>query len=104
MLLDVLSVAFLIVGCLFALTGALGMLRMPDFYTRLHPAGKGDTLAQFLILCGLLMQADSLLTASKLFLISLILFVTCPTATHAITLAAHLDGLKPWRKEEAADG
>jgi len=99
---DWITVICVVPGAVLALGGAIGVLRMPDFYTRLHPAGKSDTLAQLLILLGLSFQVFDEgtttpgLTLCRLILISAILFVTAPTATHAITKAAHLDGLKPW--------
>lgn len=91
-------------GAFFALTAGVGILRMPDFYSRAHPAGKSDTLAQTLIMVGLLFQALQhedlgLGAAVKLVLIVVFLFITAPTAIHAITRAAHVDGLKPWTKE-----
>ena len=79
-------------GALFGLTSAVGVLRFPDFYSRLHPAGKGDTLAQTLILGGLLLQSADFFMAAKLVLIMLLLSVTSPTATHAISQAAYLAG------------
>ncbi len=91
------TIVFMSVGVFFALTGAVGILRMPDFYTRLHPAGKSDTLAQGLILTGAMFQATDPIVALKLALISLLLFVTAPTATHAISQAAHEEE-DPWTK------
>ena len=93
---------FLGLGSFFALTGAVGLLRMPDFFTRLHAAGKADTLAQTFILVGLLIltfaTADhSIQVSLKLILITLFIYVTAPTATHAITKAAYLDGARPWK-------
>ena len=101
---DVVSTVFLLTGVFFALTGALGILRMPDFYSRLHPAGKSDTLAQGLILVGLMFQAGDPMVAIKLALLAGLLFVTAPTATHAISRAAELDGLEPWTKADPAQG
>ncbi|MFO7563044.1 MAG: monovalent cation/H(+) antiporter subunit G [Enhygromyxa sp.] len=111
--LEILGAVFLALGCVFALTGSIGVLRMPDFYSRLHPAGKSDTLAQFLLLTGVsliagqqllevLLAEDAGEHASaeliglanimlKLALLSALLFVTAPTATHAIAKAARLD-------------
>jgi multicomponent Na+:H+ antiporter subunit G len=94
----------LIGGAFFALTAGVGILRMPDFYSRAHPAGKSDTLAQTLIFIGLAFQALQhddlgLTTAVKLVLTAVFLFITAPTAVHAITRAAHVDGLKVWTKE-----
>ena len=92
---QLLSAVLLAGGCFFALTGSIGIVRMPDFYTRVHPAGKSDTLAQFLILMGLVAQSEDPMVMAKLALLTALLFVTSPTATHAVTKAAYLDGLKP---------
>ena len=91
-------------GGFVALTGAIGVLRFPDFYSRLHPAGTSDTLAQFLIMVGLIPQVPDVQSAAKLVLISILLFITAPTATHAISQAAHLEGLLPWTRKEKAGG
>jgi len=96
---EILTAIFLGIGVLISLTGSLGLLRMPDFYTRLHTAGKSDTLAQTFILGGLIFVTDHWQVAVRLLLIILLLFFTAPTATHAITKAARLDGLAPWKKE-----
>jgi multicomponent Na+:H+ antiporter subunit G len=85
-------------GLAFVLIGTIGVLRFPDFYTRLHAAGVTDTLGAELMLLGLMLQADSILTAAKLALIGLFLFLTSPTATHALANAAHTAGLKPLLK------
>ena len=95
---------FLGTGCFFAFTGAVGLLRMPDFFSRLHAAGKADTLAQTFILVGLLIltfatEDHSIQVSIKLILITLFVYVTAPTATHAITKAAWLDGARPWKGE-----
>ncbi len=95
------SAVFLIAGTFFAFTGAVGMLRMPDFFSRVHPAGKTDTLAQTLFMVGLLLQASGSVTgieAIKLVMITALLFLTTPTATHAITQAAYKGGLRPTEK------
>ena len=92
------TAVFLALGCTVSLTGSLGMLRLPDFYARLHSAGKSDSLAQFLILGGLCFATTDWHVIVGLLLIVGLLFFTAPTATHAITKAARLDGLEPWRK------
>lgn len=102
---EVLTIVFLVSGAFLALTAGVGILRMPDFYSRTHPAGKSDTLAQTLIMIGLFFQALQheelgLWAAIKLALIVVFLFVTAPTAIHAITRAAYVDGLKVWVKED----
>lgn len=85
----------LVLGLAFVLIGTIGVLRFPDFYTRLHAAGVTDTLGAELMLLGLILQADSGFTAAKLVLIGLFLFLTSPTATHALANAAYTAGLEP---------
>ena len=101
---EILSWVLLSLGGFFALTAAIGVLKFPDFYSRLHPAGTGDTLAQFLIMIGLIPFVGSWLDGAKLVLITILLFVTTPTSTHAISQAAHLEGLLPWSRKEKSHG
>lgn len=94
------SVALLVLGCGFTLTGALGIIRFPDFYTRLHAAGLVDTLGQALILLGCAFQlaghtSTPIQSGARLFLIFLCLLITSPTSTHAISKAAFISGLQP---------
>ena len=95
MVLDWMSWALLAVGGLFCIVGAVGVLRMPDFYTRLHAASVSDTLGAGLILLGLLLQAGWTLVAAKLVIIGLLIFFTSPAATHALARAALGHGLQP---------
>lgn len=92
---DVLSGLCLLLGALFCLTGAIGLLRMPDFYTRVHAASVVETLGAGFILLGLLLQAGFTLVAVKLLLIGLLIFFASPTASHALTRAAMLSGVLP---------
>lgn len=98
------SGALLSLGCIVALTGGVGALRMPDFYTRMHPAGKQDSLAQVLILAGLIVQAGFGQASVKLLLIALFLLLTTPSATYAIARAARVDGKQPWTGEDRTEG
>lgn len=82
-------------GGLFCVIGAVGMLRMPDLYTRVHAASVVDTLGAGLILLGLLLQAGSGLGAAKLLIIGLLIFFASPTSTHALARAARSHGLEP---------
>lgn len=96
--LDVLSWVLLGAGSLFVVTSGIGLLRMPDVFSRLHPSGLTDTMGAGLVLIGLMLQAGWSLVTMKLLLILLFLFFTSPTATHALAHAALLGGLTPWRK------
>lgn len=82
-------------GLFFVLAGTIGVLRLPDFYTRLHAAGMTDTLGAELILLALIFQTDNLQMVLKLLLVAFFLLVTSPTATHAVAHAAYKAGLKP---------
>ncbi|HEY9163434.1 MAG TPA: monovalent cation/H(+) antiporter subunit G, partial [Magnetovibrio sp.] len=89
--LDILSWACIIGGAFFALVGAVGILRLPDVYSRMHAAGMIDTLGIGLILIGLMLQAPAWIVVMKLGLILAFVFFTSPTATYALARAA-LDG------------
>ena len=78
----------ILAGSFFALTGGVGILRLPDFFTRLHAAGVTDTMGAGLILFGLMLQAGMSLVCIKLILILAFLLLTSPTATHALAKAA----------------
>ncbi len=93
--LTVASWALIACGAFFALTGAVGLMRLPDFYTRTHAAGITDSAGAGLMLLGLLLQAESFAVAIRLVLILLFLVFTSPTAAHALAQAALQDGLKP---------
>ena len=95
LILNLISAGLLAAGSIFVLIGAFGLIRFPDFYTRLHAAGITDTLGAELILLGLMFQAGLSLVTVKLILISLFIFFTSPTATHAVANAARVMGLKP---------
>ena len=89
------SAVFILAGVFFVLAGAVGVLRLPDFYTRMHAAGITDTLGAELVLLGLMVQAGFSQTSLKLVLIAAFLFMTSPTASHAVASAAYKAGLKP---------
>lgn len=82
-------------GSLFCIIGGVGVLRMPDLFTRLHAASVIDTLGAGLILLGLLMQGGLTLVSAKLVVLGLLIFFASPTSTHALAKAAILRGVKP---------
>lgn len=94
-ILAVLSWACLLGGVFFMLVGGIGVLRMPDIYTRSHAAGITDTMGAMLILLGLMLQAGFTLVTVKLIMILLFLLFTSPTASHALNHSAWASGLKP---------
>lgn len=95
LLLDILSWVLFIIGGSGVVIGALGIVRFPDFYTRLHAAGVTDTAGAELIILGMALQATSWLVVAKLAFIAVFLGLTSPVATHAIAHAAWMVGFKP---------
>ena len=87
--------------------GILGILRFPDFYTRMHAAGKSDSLGAVLVLVGFALfnlealTFASILVSIKILFIALFIFVASPTATHAIVQTALVLGAEPWKKGDS---
>ena len=87
-------------GLVFFLGTTIGLLRFPDFYTRMHAAGKGDTLSTVMILIGCICLVPmDLLLAIKILLIINFIFIGSPTATHAMMDAGNKARAIPWRKD-----
>ncbi len=95
---DVVSWALLVAGAGFCLVGGLGLVRLPDVYTRMHAAGVIDTMGAGLVVLGLILQGGLTLVSVKLALIMLFIVFTSPTSTHALAQAALAGGVAPWRK------
>lgn len=87
--------ALVLVGAVLAVIGTVGVLRFPDFYTRLHAASVTDTAAATLAIVGMALLAPSLAIVVKLAVVWLFLFLTGPTSSHALANAAHTAGLQP---------
>ena len=85
----------LVAGGLFCIVGGIGLMRMPDFFTRMHAASVTETLGAGLILIGLMLQSGWSLVSVKLLIVGLLIFFTSPTATHALAKAAFARGLEP---------
>jgi multicomponent Na+:H+ antiporter subunit G len=94
-LLDALSWGLLLSGSMIVLVGGLGLIRLPDVFTRMHATGLTDTLGAGLILLGLVVQAGLTLVSVKLLLILFLLLFTGPTSTHALARAALACDVRP---------
>jgi multicomponent Na+:H+ antiporter subunit G len=99
---DALSWLCLVAGGLFSIVGALGLVRLPEFFTRMHGASVTDTLGAGLILLGLVLQAGFTLVAVKLLFLGIFIFFASPAATHALIKAALARGEKPLLAPEDA--
>lgn len=102
-MLEAFSVPLILVGLVFFFGCEVGLIRFPDFYTRMHAAGKGDTLSTMLILTGFALIAihqeisiSTLLVAAKILGICFFIMLTSPTSTHALMRAGYEDGVVPY--------
>jgi len=95
--LDILSWISILTGLFFILVGTLGVLRMPDIYTRLHAAGMTDTMGAGFMILGMCFQAGLHLLALRLLLVYVFLLFTSPISTHALARAALSGKVEPYR-------
>lgn len=79
------------IGVFFSIVGIVGLIRLPDVYTRLHASGKVGTLGLIGILVGTaLLMPD---TALKVLALAIFVVITFPVASHAVAAAAHRHGV-----------
>ena len=90
---------FMVVGLFFLLAAAIGMIRLPDVYTRSHAVSLTDSVGAFFLLIGLGMYHGLTTDALRIFLVLLILYLLNPVITHATVRAALRAGVKPWGKD-----
>jgi len=93
-----LTITLALIGAMFFLAGTLGLLRLPDFYTRVHAATKCDTVGAGAILLALVAHVAPHPEALKLIALLILVLLSSPTSGHALARAAHDTGLKPWRR------
>ncbi len=103
LVINIVAGLFIVAGFFFFTTATIGLLRLPDFYTRLHATGKGDTLAVLYSLIGLAIYNGFNITSAKILFIAVFMFLAQPTATHAISRAAFGCGYLPWKPEEGEE-
>ena len=101
---DIVSWIFLSVGGALVVIGAFGMVRFPDFWTRIHAASVAETGGMLFLVIGMCLQTGWDLVLVKLILIGVFLFITSPTASHAVANAALVAGEKPTVAEDQKDG
>ena len=94
-LFDLLSWISLVVGSTFLIIGSIGLIRFPDFFTRLHASSVVDTLGCILIMVGLMLQAGLSIVTVKLILVVIFILLTSPAAAHALAKAALHGEVKP---------
>ena len=95
MLIDILSGLCIAAGVVALLTGSLGLIRLPDLYSRTHAVGMMDTAGVGFIILGLIIHEGFTLVSVKLALVGIFLFFTSPIATHAVAQVAYRSDVKP---------
>ena len=103
LLINLASWLLILGGSAFLLTGAIGMIRLPDMFSRMHGAGIIDTMGTTMLVLGMMLQAGLTMVSIKLFMILLFLMFTSPTTTHALARAALDAGLKPLVDDDGTD-
>lgn len=107
-ILSIASICFVVIGMFFFVAGTIGILRMPDVYTRMHMSGLIDTLGSLALLFGLALlnlksfTLPDVLVSIKIMLIMGFVFLANPTATHAFIDSGMRAGLRPWLQPSAS--
>ncbi|MBI4054700.1 MAG: monovalent cation/H(+) antiporter subunit G [Elusimicrobia bacterium] len=95
MIQDFLSIFFIAAGLLWSTVAAIGVLRLPDFFTRSHAVGMMDTLGAFLLLAGVAWRQGGSPATAKILFIFVVLCLVNPTTIHATMRAALRSGVRP---------
>lgn len=99
---ELLAGLFLACGAFFFLASAIGMLRLPDFYCRLHASGNSETLGIMCSFIGLIIYEGMTLVSLKMALISMLIVLGNPIGTHILSKVAYKSGHHVWTVEEDA--
>lgn len=94
---DAVTVLLISTGSLFFLAGTVGLLRFPDFFTRLHAMTKSDNVGLGLVVLGLMVQADSWMAAAQLLLVWLLVLLASASSAHLLARNALRRGLAVWK-------
>ena len=94
---EIVTAAALLIGAAFVFIAALGALRFPDVYTRMHAVSKATTLGLGCMLIGVAVSFPHLGVIAKIAVVLLFIFFTTPIATHMIARAAYLTGVPQWK-------
>jgi multicomponent Na+:H+ antiporter subunit G len=95
---DILGLVLILTGLGFMALGSIGIVRLPDLYSRAHAAGKVDTVGIAIVLAGVAILEGFTLSGGKVLIVALFVMLTNPVAAHALARAALFQGHKPWRR------
>ncbi len=97
---ETIAVLFLVASLFFFLASAIGLIRLPDFYSRLHASGNSETLGLMLACIGLVIHEGPTLTAVKIVIVFLLVFLANPIGTHILGKAALKSGHPVWTNKD----
>ena len=96
---EILSMVFIVAGLFFLVVAAIGVIRLPDVFSRAHAISLTDSLGAFLTLIGIALHEGLSTNILKILVVLSLLYIINPVITHATIRAALRSGLKPWKKE-----
>ena len=97
---SLIAIGLILAGLFFLVVAAIGMLRLPDVFTRSHALSLTDSLGAFLVLAGLAIYQGFSLNLLKILVVLALLYLLNPVISHATIRAALRSGLKPWVREQ----
>jgi len=98
-MMDILSIIFIAAGLFFLIVAAIGVIRLPDVFSRSHAVSLTDSLGAFLMMAGIALHDGLTKNTLKILVVLALLYILNPVITHATIRAALRSGLKPWKKE-----
>ena len=98
---NMLSIIFIVAGLFFMIVAAIGVIRLPDVFSRSHAASLADSLGAFLMLVGIALHEGLGINMLKILVVLALLYILNPVIAHATIRAALRSGLKPWQKENS---
>ena len=96
---NTLSIIFIVSGLFFLIVAAIGVIRLPDVFSRSHAVSLTDSLGAFLMLVGIALHEDLGTSTLKIIVVLALLYILNPVIAHATVRAALRSGLKPWKKK-----
>ncbi|MGV7228428.1 MAG: monovalent cation/H(+) antiporter subunit G [Nitrospirales bacterium] len=96
---EILSIIFILWGLFFLIVAAIGIIRLPDVFTRSHAVSLTDSLGAFLLLIGIAIYEGLSMNLLKILAVLSLLYLQNPVIAHATLRAAIRAGLKPWKEE-----
>ena len=96
---NILSIIFIVAGSFFLIVAAIGVIRLPDVFSRSHAVSLTDSLGAFFMLIGIALHEGLSINMLKILVVLILLYILNPVIAHATVRAALRSGLKPWKKE-----